>query len=145
MIPLTLVLGHPGTGKTRLVAERVKGRPNGERWVVLLAERGRTVMAGVAPWLVVREIDAGCLCCVGAVALRVALTRIVREVRPDRLILEAPGLAHARRIVRAFDDYWLAQSVKLDDVLLVLGAEPVADEIVALATAVVRPSAISGA
>lgn len=145
-VPLVLVLGAAGAGKTRFIAGRVRARPAGERWAVLLAERGRSAIAAEDPGLTIRELDSACLCCVGAVSLRVALTRIVREVRPARIYLEAPGLEHAGRIVRMFDDFWLAQAVRRESVVLVAADDrPLAPTLAGLATEIVRPAPTSPA
>ena len=44
----------------------------------------------------VKEIAGGCVCCAasGAVPFLVAIQRVLREVKPDRLIIEPSGLAH---------------------------------------------------
>jgi G3E family GTPase len=123
-VPAHLVLGAPAAGKTRLVQALLAQRPTGERWAVLQAERGRSVLDVRAPDVVVREADAGCLCC-AAVTLRVELTRLLRAARPDRLLVEASGLEHAARTVRLFGDFWVARAVSLASVLLVLDATTV--------------------
>ena len=43
-----------------------------------------------------KEIAGGCVCCAasGAVPFLVAIQRVLREVKPDRLIIEPSGLAH---------------------------------------------------
>ncbi len=46
------------------------------------------------------ESVAGCFCCVGQVALVVALTRLLRVRRPARLLLLAASDAHLERIRR---------------------------------------------
>lgn len=123
-VPAHLVLGAPAAGKTRLVQALLAQRPPERRWAVLQAERGRSVLDVPASDVVVREADAGCLCC-SAVTLRVGLTRLLREARPDRLLIESSGLEHARRIVRLFGDFWVARSVSLASVMLVMDAATV--------------------
>lgn len=43
---------------------------------------------------------AGCPCCVGQVALRVTLTRLLRAHRPTRLLLLLAAADHAERVRR---------------------------------------------
>lgn len=44
------------------------------------------------------RLPAGCVCCVGAVTLRVALTRLLREARPAQVLLLAAQAEHLDRL-----------------------------------------------
>ena len=44
------------------------------------------------------RLGAGCPCCLGLVPLRVALTRLLRRVRPRALLLLVAGDAHLPRL-----------------------------------------------
>lgn len=46
----------------------------------------------------VERLAAGCVCCVGLVPMRVTLTRLLRNVRPDRILLLAGDDAHLARL-----------------------------------------------
>lgn len=50
------------------------------------------------PGAPIERIAAGCVCCVGLVPLRVVVTRVLRTVRPDRLLLLVADDAHLDRI-----------------------------------------------
>jgi hypothetical protein len=67
-------------------------------------ERAAVIVAGAlaplnAPAAVRVESVAGCFCCVGQVALGVALTRLLRA-RPDRLLLLIASDVHLERVRR---------------------------------------------
>jgi len=42
----------------------------------------------------IRMVPGGCICCVSNVAMRVALTDLIRRQRPDRVLIEPAGLGH---------------------------------------------------
>ncbi len=44
--------------------------------------------------IVVRELAGGCLCCTLSGPLGVAIAQLVRQAKPDRLIIEPSGLGH---------------------------------------------------
>jgi hypothetical protein len=49
------------------------------------------------PEVPLTRLGAGCVCCLGQVPLRVGLTRMVRSVRPDAVLLV---LAHGEHLAR---------------------------------------------
>ena len=59
---------------------------------------------------------AGCPCCVGQVLFRVALTRLLREERPDRLTIELDAAAHAERTLAMLEDEWFSKVLQIERV-----------------------------
>lgn len=117
-IPTTVISGALGVGKTTAILRLLAGRPDGERWAVLVNEFGAVgldgeVISAASGGLEVREVAGGCICCSAGLPLRVALTRLVREVRPDRLLIEPTGLAHPASIVDALRSPGLAEALAL--------------------------------
>ena len=106
-VPVTVVTGALGVGKTTAVLELLRHAPPGERWAVLVNEFGDVgidgaVIAGSGgPEVAVREVAGGCICCTAGLELRVGLVRLLREVRPDRLIIEPSGVAHPASVIDA--------------------------------------------
>jgi G3E family GTPase len=103
-VPVTIVTGFLGAGKTTSILATLANRPPGGRWAVVVNEVGavgvdsaRLASDGVE----VREVLGGCVCCTGGLELKVALVRILREVRPDRLIIEPSGAALPWAVVDA--------------------------------------------
>ena len=102
MVPVTVVTGFLGVGKTTAILDLFSHRPADGRWAVLVNEFGEVgidgaVLAGGG--LTVEEVPGGCICCSAGLALRVALVRLLREVRPDRLLIEPTGLAHPASVI----------------------------------------------
>lgn len=102
MIPTTLITGFLGSGKTTAILDAFQRRPSGERWAVLVNEFGRIGIDGEVlddGGLSVREIAGGCVCCTAQGSLRAGIVRILREIAPDRLLIEPSGLAHPAVII----------------------------------------------
>lgn len=100
-VPVTIVTGFLGVGKTTAILDLFRHRPEGERWAVLVNEFGRVGIDGAAlgEGYAVQEIAGGCICCTAGVKLTIGLVRLLREERPDRLLIEPTGLAHPATIV----------------------------------------------
>lgn len=96
-VPTTIVTGFLGVGKTTAILDALARRPAGERWAVLVNEFGQVGLDGAIlsseGGVVVREIAGGCVCCTAGPQLGVAINRLLREHRPDRLLIEPTGLA----------------------------------------------------
>ncbi|MCP5136466.1 MAG: GTP-binding protein [Gammaproteobacteria bacterium] len=100
-VPTNLILGSLGVGKTTLIRSLLAQVPEGERWAVLVNEFGEI---GIDAALIgnvdrVREVAGGCMCCAAGVSTQVAVAQLLREVRPDRLLIEPSGLGHPSGIV----------------------------------------------
>jgi G3E family GTPase len=103
-IPATIVTGFLGVGKTTAILDLFRYRPEGQRWAVLVNEFGDVGIDGATyedGGIAVREIPGGCICCTAGVELRVGLVRLLRDVRPDRLLIEPTGAAHPASVVDA--------------------------------------------
>ncbi|MCA9571062.1 MAG: GTP-binding protein, partial [Myxococcales bacterium] len=99
-VPTTVVTGFLGTGKTTLILDAFRHRPEGERWAVLVNEFGEVGIDGALYGdLAVKEIPGGCICCTAGVALRFGLVELLRTQRPDRLFIEPTGLANPASIL----------------------------------------------
>jgi len=101
-IPANLVMGFLGAGKTTAILHLLDTKPAGETWAVLVNEFGAvgidgTVIAGQGVF--VKEVPGGCMCCAAGLPMQVAVNRLLREARPDRLLIEASGLGHPRRVL----------------------------------------------
>ncbi len=102
MIPVTVITGFLGSGKTTAILDLLARRPVGERWAVLVNEFGAVGIDGPTmanEGFAVREIAGGCVCCSAGPQLRVGLVRLIREVQPDRILIEPTGLAHPASIL----------------------------------------------
>nr|WP_274522837.1 GTP-binding protein [Ectothiorhodospira haloalkaliphila] len=123
---LNLITGFLGAGKTTAILHLLAHRPAHERWAVLVNEFGEVGIDGeiladaAGDEIRVREVAGGCICCTGAMNLRVALTKILREIRPDRLLVEPTGLGHPTGIVDTLRDPWLASAARLGNITCIV-------------------------
>jgi len=101
-IPVNLITGFLGVGKTTAARSLLSGHPAAEKWAVLVNEFGEVGMDGAllqAPGVVVQEVAGGCLCCVAAPAFTTGLNRVIRQHRPDRILIEPSGLGHPAQVL----------------------------------------------
>lgn len=102
VVPVTLMTGYLGAGKTTIIINVIKSLPATYRVAWLKNEVGNTAVdselaaqAGVAT---VKEIVKGCLCHYMLGSLNAALEDILQS-RPDRIIIETSGSAAPAPIV----------------------------------------------
>mmetsp|Transcript_21721 Transcript_21721/g.73839 ORF Transcript_21721/g.73839 Transcript_21721/m.73839 type:complete len:367 (+) Transcript_21721:46-1146(+) len=106
-VPVSVVTGSLGVGKTTAVSRLLAERPGPERWAVLVNEFGAVGLDGAAlqaaaasagggedQGVFVREVAGGCMCCVSGAALTPTVATLVRRAKPARLLVEPSGLGH---------------------------------------------------
>jgi len=106
-VRVTLILGFLGAGKTTLLARLLDAPPAGERLAVLVNEFGDVgvdgaVLAREAIELV--EVPSGCICCSLRGALGDAVRALEAAAAPDRLVIEASGVAVPGDLLAALAD-----------------------------------------
>ena len=101
-IPTNLVMGFLGVGKTTAILDLLKQKPTNESWAVLVNEFGKIGIDGAiytAAGVTVKEIAGGCLCCAVGLPFQVSVNRLLKEVSPDRLLIELTGLGHPKKVL----------------------------------------------
>ncbi len=134
-VPVTLLAGFLGSGKTTLV-NRILTERHGEAIAVIVNEYGDVgidgrLVVGTAEEVV--QLENGCLCCTVRGDLVDAIERMLRARRRrpfERLLIEASGLASPGPIVQTLVvDGRIADAVALDGVVTVAHAVHVADQL----------------
>jgi len=100
--PTNLVMGFLGVGKTTAILDLLKQKPKNENWAVLVNEFGKIGMDGAiysAAGVTVKEIAGGCLCCTVGLPFQVSVNRLLKEIKPDRLLIEPTGLGHPQKVL----------------------------------------------
>jgi len=117
-VPVNLITGMLGAGKTTTILHLLSHRPADEHWAVLVNDFGAVgIDAGLlqpedGKDLVVREVSGGCICCTAALHLRQGLIELLRARRPDRLLIEPSGLGHPAAILDLLAEPGLATHVE---------------------------------
>lgn len=123
-IPITVVTGFLGAGKTTLVNRLVQARAGRERIGVVVNEAGEVGLDGELlgdSSEDVIEIADGCVCCTSQGELLDSITRLHRAAgRLDRIILETSGLADPGPVVDALAS--ITHVLRLDTMVAVVDA-----------------------
>lgn len=130
-IPTHLIAGPLGAGKTSLIRHLLAHKPAGERWAVLINEFGQigldaALLTTGADGIVLAEVPGGCLCCVNGAPFQVGLSRLLRQSRPDRLLIEPSGLGHPAELLQQLAATPWEGVLALQPCVLVLDAQALA-------------------
>lgn len=102
MTRTNLITGFLGSGKTTSVLHLLANKPEGEKWAVLVNEFGEVGIDGALladSGALLKEIPGGCMCCVNGLPMQVGLNTLLRQGKPDRLLIEPTGLGHPKQIL----------------------------------------------
>jgi G3E family GTPase len=128
LIPVTVVGGYLGSGKTTLVNHLLRN-PQGQRLAVLVNEFGelpidRDLIVGQTEEGFI-SIAGGCICCSYGSDLVEAMMRLPElATPPDHLLIEASGVALPGAIVNSIA---LLSSFRADGTVVMVDAETVLD------------------
>ncbi|MBL8817401.1 MAG: GTP-binding protein [Planctomyces sp.] len=116
-IPINLITGFLGAGKTSAIQSLLAQRPAHERWAVLINEYGMVSLDHILvndiandagntedstkdnSGVDVDEMAGGCFCCSLAMELPLMLARMIRRTQPHRIILEPTGSGHPASVI----------------------------------------------
>ena len=102
MTRVNLITGFLGSGKTTTLRHLLASKPADEKWAVLVNEFGEVGIDGALlaeTGAVLKEIPGGCMCCVNGLPMQVGLNMLLKQAKPDRLLIEPTGLGHPRQIL----------------------------------------------
>lgn len=129
-IPVTIVTGFLGAGKSTLVQKWLTELPRNEI-AVIVNERGEVGIDGellAAHVARLREISGGCVCCSSQAQLLAALAELSEtEPRPSRILVETSGAASPAGVIRALSARLARERLQLDGVITVVDATRVAE------------------
>ena len=118
-----LISGFLGTGKTTALKSLMAQKNQDEKWVIIVNEFGEIGIDGAVlsdNGIPVAEIAGGCLCCVAGPQMSNTVAKMLRDVAPDRLMIEASGLAHAASVIDELKTPPLDQSLEIGAVFTVV-------------------------
>ncbi|WP_029080686.1 cobalamin biosynthesis protein CobW [Bradyrhizobium sp. th.b2] len=134
-VPVTVVTGFLGSGKTTLIQHLIRNA-NGKKLAVLVNEFGSEGVDGEilkscadanCPAENIVELANGCICCTVADDFIPAMEQLLaRRVRPDHIVIETSGLALPKPLLKAFDWPEIRSRITVDGVIALADAEAVA-------------------
>lgn len=137
-IPVNLIGGSLGVGKTTTINHLLEHRPKDEQWAVLVNEYGLVGLdaalmeapgeAGQPPGVEIREVVGGCICCSASFLFEMSLVVLLQR-RPDRLLIEPTGLAALSGILDTLGRSGIRESVDVRSVVCLLDPVRFKDDI----------------
>lgn len=123
-IPVHIVTGFLGVGKTTLLNHCLAQKPEQERWAVVVNEFGQigvdAQLIDASEGVQVKELPGGCLCCSLGLTLSVTLVNLLQKFRPDRLFIEPTGLGHPAGVIDLLRSEQFAEVLRLQPVITLL-------------------------
>lgn len=130
-IPVNIIAGALGAGKTTAIARLLADKPADEAWVVILNEftdtgiDTLTLAAAARGAYDVRMIPGGCLCCTGEEDFRRQLSSLLARPaneRPARILIEPSGIARPGTIVDELRGFEYSGALRLSSIVALIEA-----------------------
>jgi len=131
MTRVNLITGFLGSGKTTLLRHLLASKPEQENWAILVNEFGEIGIDGALlrdSGAVLKEIPGGCMCCVNGLPMQVGLNMLLKQNRPQRLLIEPTGLGHPYQLLKMLSAPVYQPHFQLNATLTLLDARQLADE-----------------
>lgn len=122
-VPITLITGLTGADKRAFILALLAARPAEQQWALLDNDDAGFAHGAAGPQLAV-SVVGGCACCTGQIALQTGIVKLIRQSRPQRLVIAAAGAAEPAALVRALQQEHLARSISVDHRLCVMPSPP---------------------
>ena len=115
MTKIDIFSGFLGAGKTTLIKKLIKEGYQNEQLVLIENEFGEIGIDGgflKEAGIQINEMNSGCICCSLVGDFRQALTKVLEEYHPDRIIIEPSGVGKLSDVINA------VKTVASDEVVL---------------------------
>ena len=104
MTKIDIFSGFLGAGKTTLIKKLIKEGYKNEQLVLIENEFGEIGIDGgflKEAGIQINEMNSGCICCSLVGDFREALTKVLDEFHPDRIIIEPSGVGKLSDVINA--------------------------------------------
>ncbi len=120
VVPVNIICGALGAGKTTAIAKLLANKPSHESWVVILNEftdtgiDTLTLATAARGSYDVRMIPGGCLCCTGEEDFRRQLSALLaNEALPTRILIEPSGIGHPGSVIEELRGFERSGAIRL--------------------------------
>lgn len=130
MTRVNLLTGFLGSGKTTTLLHLLANKPENEKWAVLVNEFGEIGIDGALlanRGATLKEIPGGCMCCVNGLPMQVGLNMLLKQNKPDRLLIEPTGLGHPRQLLSMLSAEVYQPWLQLNATITLLDARQLGD------------------
>lgn len=127
-IPLDIVSGFLGAGKTTLILKMLKERKGNEKIFILENEYGK---AGIDGSLLsgnkaeIKEIYSGCICCSLKGEFTQVLKQAISSIKPGRILIEPTGIGKLSEILQIVQQPCFHETIVIDHVMTVVDVHEV--------------------
>lgn len=133
-VPLNLITGFLGAGKTTAIRHLLAHGRQGERWAVLVNEFGKigidqsVIGEAGSDEIAVKEVPGGCLCCANQLPLQIALSQLISRTKPSRVLIEPTGLGHPAKVLEMLREPHWQTALDVRATITLVDARELADE-----------------
>ncbi|MGN0998270.1 MAG: CobW family GTP-binding protein [Faecousia sp.] len=124
MTKIDIYSGFLGAGKTTLIKKMISEGYKGEQLVLIENEFGEIGIDGgflQDAGINITEMNSGCICCSLVGDFGKALTQVISEYHPDRIVIEPSGVGKLSDVIAAVEKV-TGEDVKLDHTVAVVDA-----------------------
>ena len=107
MTKIDIFSGFLGAGKTTLIKKMIEQAYKGEKLVLIENEFGEIGIDGgflAEAGIQINEMNSGCICCSLVGDFGKALTQVLEQYAPDRILIEPSGVGKLSDVIRAVRD-----------------------------------------
>lgn len=132
-IPVYLITGLLGSGKTTALLELIQQKPANEKWAILVNEFGEIDIDSAAleqaasfadnATISVTSVSGGCICCTANLSLGKAINRLLETQKIDRLFIEPTGLGHPAQIMDVIAKSSFLKPLQLNRTICIITAQ----------------------
>jgi G3E family GTPase len=127
-IPLDIVSGFLGAGKTTLILKMLKERQENEKIFILENEYGKAGIDGVllsSNNAEIKEIYSGCICCSLKGEFTHVLKQAISSIKPERILIEPTGIGKLSEILQIVQQPRFHETIVIDHVITVVDVHQV--------------------
>ncbi|MCR4739585.1 MAG: GTP-binding protein [Lachnospiraceae bacterium] len=106
MTKIDIISGFLGAGKTTLIKKLISESFSGQKIVLIENEFGEIGIDGgflKDAGINITEMNSGCICCSLVGDFKEALTKVIEEYTPDRIIIEPSGVGKLSDVAKAVE------------------------------------------